>query len=65
MVVDMLCRRDVESEVVDFICNGGGRVVDFDVEAIVDCLVVMFERGGVGFYRYCFGTVVFMNRVVE
>ena len=65
MVVDMLCRRDVMSEVVDFICNGGGRVVDFDVEAIVDCLVVMFEREGVEFYRYCFETVVFMNRVVE
>jgi hypothetical protein len=39
--------------------------VDYDVDAIVDCLVVMYEREGVEFYRYCFETVVFMNRVVE
>ena len=65
MVFDMMCRRDIENEVVDYICNSGGRVVGYDVDAIVDCLVVMYEREGVEFYRYCFETVVFMNRVVE
>ena len=61
----MMCRQDIEDEVVDYIRNSGGRVVDYDVDAIVDCLVVMYEREGVEFYCYCFGTVVFMNRVVE
>lgn len=61
----MMYRQDVEDGVVDYIRNSGGRVVDYDVEAIVDCLVVVYEREGVGFYRYCFETVVFMNRVVE
>ena len=65
MVVEMLCRQDIRDEVVDYICNSGGCVVDYVVDAVVDCLVVMCERGGVGFYRYCFETVVFMNRVVE
>lgn len=61
----MLCRQDVENEVVDCIRNSGGRVVGYGIDAIVDCLVVVYECGGVGFYRYCFGTVVFVNRVVE
>lgn len=65
MVVEMMCRQDIENEVVDYICNSGGRVVDYDVDAIVDCLVVMYECEGVEFYRYCFETVVFMNRVAE
>ena len=58
-------RQDIGDEVVDYIRNGGGRVVGCDVDAIVDCLVVMYEREGFEFYRYCFETVVFMNRVVE
>lgn len=61
----MMYCQDIENEVVDYIRNSGERVVDYDVDAIVDCLVVMYEREGVEFYRYCFGTVVFMNRVVE
>nr|DAI93778.1 MAG TPA: hypothetical protein [Caudoviricetes sp.] len=65
MVVEVMCRQDIENEVVDYIRNSGERVVDYDVDAIVDCLVVMWEREGVEFYRYCFETVVFMNRVVE
>ena len=65
MVVEMMYRQDIENEVVDYIRNSGGRVVGYDVDAIVDCLVVMCECGGVEFYRYCFETVVFMNRVVE
>nr|UWD60657.1 MAG: hypothetical protein [Bacteriophage sp.] len=66
MVVEMMCRQDIGDEVVDYIRNSGGeRVVGYDVDAIVDCLVVMYERKGVEFYRYCFETVVFMNRVVE
>ena len=65
MVFVMMCRRDIEGEVVDFIRNSGGRVVDYDVDAIVDCLVVVYGCEGVEFYRYCFGSVVFMNRVVE
>lgn len=59
MVVDMMCCQDIENEVVDYIRNSGERVVDYDVEAIVDCLVVMYECEGVVFYRYCFETVVF------
>lgn len=61
----MMYRQDIENEVIDYIRNSGGRVVDYDIEAIVDCLVVMYEREGFEFYRYCFETVVFMNRVVE
>lgn len=65
MVVEMMYRQDIKDEVIDYICNRGECVVDYDVDAIVDCLVVMYEREGVEFYRYCFETVVFMNRVVE
>lgn len=65
MVVEMMCRQDIENEVVDYICNSGERVVGYDVDAIVDCLVVFYECEGVEFYRYCFETVVFMNRVVD
>lgn len=61
----MMCRQDIKIEVIDYIRNSGVRVVDYDIEAIVDCLVVMYEREGVEFYCYCFGTVVFMNRVAE
>lgn len=65
MVVEMMYRQDIENEVVDYIRNSGERVVDYDVDAIVDCLVVMYERKGIEFYRYCFEVVVFMNRVAE
>ena len=66
MVVEMMYRQDIKDEVVDYIRNSGERVLGgYDVDAIVDCLVVMYEREGVEFYRYCFETVVFMNRVVE
>lgn len=65
MVVDMMYRQDIKNEVIDYIRNSGERVVDYDDEAIVDCLVVMYEREGVEFYRYCFETVVSMNRVAE
>ena len=65
MVVEMWHRQDIENEVIDYIRNSGERVVDYDVDAIVDCLLVMYEREGVEFYRYCFETVVFMNRVAE
>ena len=61
----MMCRQDIENEVIVYIRNSGERVVDYDVDAIVDCLVVFYERKGVEFYRYCFETVVFVNRVVE
>ena len=61
----MMYRQDIENEVVDYIRNSGERVVDYDVDAIVDCLVVMDERKGFEFYRYCFETVVFVNRVAE
>lgn len=61
----MMYRQDIKNEVVDYIRNSGERVVDYDVDAIVDCLVVLYEREGVGFYRDCFEVVVFMNRVVE
>lgn len=63
--VDMMYRQDVENEVVDYIRNSGECVVGYDGDAIVDCLVVLYEYGGVEFYRYCFETVVFMNRVAE
>lgn len=65
MVVEMMYRQDIKNEVVDYIRDSGGRVVDYDVEAIVDCLVVFYEHEGFEFYRYCFETVVFMNRVAE
>lgn len=65
MVVAMMYRQDIKNEVVDYIRNSGERVVDYDVDAIVDCLVVMYNQKGVEFYRYCFETVVFMNRVAE
>ena len=61
----MMYRQDVENGVADYVRDSGGRVVGYDVDVIVDCLVVMCERGGVEFYCYCFETVVFMNRVVE
>ena len=61
----MMYRQDVKNEVVDYIRNSGGRVVDYDVDAIVDYLVVVYEREGVEFYRDCFESVVFMNRVAE
>ena len=65
MVAEMMYRQDIKNEVIDYIRNSGECVVNYDVEAIVDCLVVMYECEGVEFYRYCFETVVFMNRVVE
>ena len=65
MVVDMMYRQDIKNEVVDYIRNSGERVVDYDVDAIVDCLVVLHEHEGVEFYRDCFEFVVFMNRVAE
>ena len=46
----MMYRQDIKNEVIDYIRNSGERVVD--------CLVVMYEREGVEFYRYCFETVV-------
>ena len=52
MVVDMMCCQNFGNEVIDCIRNSGERVV-------------MYECRGVGFYRCCFGTVVFMDRVVE
>lgn len=61
----MMYRQDIENEVVDYIRNSGERVVDYDVDAIVDCLVVMYECEGVESYRDCFEVAVFMNRVVE
>lgn len=64
-MVEAMCRQDIENEVIDYIRNSGGRVVDYDVDAIVDCLVVMYGREGVEFYRYCFEVVVHMNRVAE
>ena len=61
----MMYRQDIKNEVIDYIRNSGERVVDYDVDAIVDCLVVMCEQKGVEFYRYCFEVVVFTNRVAE
>lgn len=60
-----MCRQDIENEVIDYIRNSVERVVDYDVDAIVDCLVVFYECEGVEFYRYCFEFVVSMNRVAE
>lgn len=54
MVVEMMCRQDIKNEVVDYICNSGERVVDYDVDAIVDCLAVLYNHEGVEFYRDCF-----------
>lgn len=65
MVVEMVYCQGVENEVVDYIRDSGGRVVDYGVEVIVDCLVVVCEHGGFEFCRYCFETVVFVNRVAE
>lgn len=36
MVAEMMCRQDIEDEVIDYIRNSGERVVDYDVDAIVD-----------------------------
>ena len=65
MVIEMMCRQDIENVVVDYIRNSGERVVGYDVDAIEDCLVVVYECRGVGFYCYCFETVVFVNCVAE
>ena len=54
MVIEMMYRQDIENEVVDYIRNSGERVVDYDVDAIVDCLVVMYEREGVEFLSLLF-----------
>lgn len=61
----MMYRQDIENEVIDYIRNRGGRVMDYDINAIVDCLIVMYKRRGAAFYLYCFETVVFMNRIAE
>lgn len=65
MVVEMMYRQDVENEVVDYIRNSGERVVGYDVDAIVDCLAVLYECEGVGVYRNRFEFVVFVNRMAE
>lgn len=65
MVVDMMFCQDIKNEVIDYIRNSGESVADYDVDAIVDCLVVLYEHEGVEFYRDCFEFVVFMNRVAE
>lgn len=65
MVVEMMYRQDIEKEVIDYIRNSGERVVDYDVDAIVECLVVMYEHKGIEFYRYCFEVVVYMNRIAQ
>nr|UWI02499.1 MAG: hypothetical protein [Bacteriophage sp.] len=54
MVVEMMYRQDIKDEVVDYIRNSGERVVGYDVDAIVDCLVVMYERKGVEFLSLLF-----------
>lgn len=54
----MMYRQDIKDAVIDYIRNSGERVVDYDVDAIVDCLVVLYEHEGVAFYLYCFETVV-------
>ena len=41
MVIEMMYRQDIENEVVDCIRNSGERVVDYGIDAIEDCLVVM------------------------
>lgn len=61
----MMYRQDIKNEVIDYIRNSGEYVVDYDVDAIVDCLVVLYKHEGIEFYRDCFEAVVFMNRVVE
>ena len=58
----MMYRQDIENEVIDYIRN---RVMDYDINAIVDCLIVMYKHRGAEFYLYCFETVVFMNRIAE
>lgn len=65
MAVEMMYCQDIENEVIDYIRNSGERVVDYDVNAIVECLVVMYEHEGIEFYRYCFETVVSMNRIAQ
>lgn len=65
MVAEMMGRQDIENGVVDYIRNGGERVVDCDIDAIVDCFVVVYECEGVEFYRNRFEFVVFINRVAE
>lgn len=54
MVVEMMYRQDIKDEVIDYICNRGECVVDYDVDAIVDCLVVFYERKGVEFLSLLF-----------
>ena len=54
MVVGMMYRQDIKDEVIDYIRNSGERVVGYDVDAIVDCLVVMYGREGVEFLSLLF-----------
>lgn len=54
----MMYRQDIENEVIDYIRNRGERVMDYDINAIVDCLIVMYKHEGAAFYLYCFETVV-------
>ena len=38
MAVDMMCRQDIENEVIDYIRNSGESVADYDVDLITDNL---------------------------
>ena len=62
MVVGVLYREDVEVEVVDYICNGGGFVGDYDIGVIVDNLLVRYRLEGVESYCDYFGVAVCCGR---
>ena len=64
-MVEMLYCQDVGNGVVGYIRDSGECVVGYGIGVIVGCFVVVCGRGGVVFYCYCFGVVVFMNRVAE
>ena len=58
----MMYRQDVENEVIDYIRNSGEGVEDYDVDCIVDNLVVRYRLEGEESYRDIFEFEIFQGR---
>ncbi len=63
MMIDMFSIQDVRDAVVGYIRDSGERVEDYDVDAIVDNLVVRRRLEGFASYRDYFEVAVFEHRV--
>lgn len=62
MVVEMMNRVDIKTEVIDYIRNSGESVKDYNIGAIVDNLLVRYRLEGIESYRDYFEVAVYSER---